>query len=184
MFTGIIEEKGRIKKIVRNQIFIESDLENKKGDSIAVQGICFTVADVGENEFSVQAMRQTKRITTMQDWKRGDYVNLERALKFDGRIGGHIVLGHIDEVGKCIRIKKNEYYFQAGSGNARYLIPKGSIALDGVSLTLSYVSGNIFAVSLIPYTLKETTLGRLRVGSFVNIEYDYLGKLLARRINP
>ncbi len=184
MFTGIIEEKGKISKIVRGKVLsihIQSNLENREGDSIAVQGTCLTVTTVGRKEFVVEVMRQTKKTTTLSDWRVGDSVNLERALKFDDRIGGHIVLGHVDERAKCIRKKANEYFFQINSMNRRYLIPKGSIAIDGVSLTVSTISKNIFSVSLIPYTLRTTTLGNLKPGSFVNIEYDYLAKVFTNK---
>jgi len=181
MFTGIIEEKGKIFQIIKGRIQkikIESHLEVKRGDSMAIQGICLTVADVDKNGFSVDAIGQTRGITTLSYWKTGDYVNLERALKFGDHIGGHILLGHIDEVGKLINIKNNEYYFQISSKNSKYLIPKGSIAIDGVSLTISSISKLIFSVSLIPYTLNNTTLDSLKIGSFVNIEYDYLVKIV------
>ena len=185
MFTGIIEEKGRISKIIpgkAHSIHIQSNLENRQGDSIAIQGICLTVTNVGEKEFVVEAMRQTERITTLSDWRVGDYVNLERALKIGDRIGGHILLGHVDELSTCIRIKTNEYFFRIAPKNRKYLIPKGSIAIDGVSLTVASISKHIFSVSLIPYTLKMTTLGNLKTGSFVNIEYDYLAKILTDRM--
>ncbi|MGQ9535285.1 MAG: riboflavin synthase [bacterium] len=181
MFTGIIEEKGKITKIVKGsgqKIYIQSSLENKIGDSIAVQGICLTVTSIFKGGFTVEAMEQTRGRTTLNKWKAGDYVNLERALKLTDRIGGHIVLGHIDEVGKLIRINNNEYYFQISSFHAKYLIPRGSIAIDGVSLTLGDISRDIFTVYLIPHTLQSTTLGNLKNGSFVNVEYDYLVKIL------
>ncbi len=183
MFTGIIEEKGKILKILKGRvqkIDIQSSLENKIGDSIAIQGICLTVTGVFKNGFTVEAMEQTKGKTTLNKWKSGDNVNLERALKLTDRIGGHIVLGHIDEVGRVIRIKANEYYFQISDINKKYLIPRGSIAIDGVSLTIGHISHNIFSVFLIPQTLQHTTLGNLKTGSFVNIEYDYLVKILSQ----
>lgn len=181
MFTGIIEEKGRISKILKGKvqkIHIQSELENKKGDSISIQGTCLTVTETDKKGFFVEAMVQTKGITTLSDWQVGDYVNLERALKIGGRIGGHILLGHVDEIGKLIRIKGNEYFFQVNTKNSKYLIPKGSIGIDGVSLTINTISRNIFSVCLIPFTLNNTTLGNLKIGSFVNIEYDYLVKIL------
>lgn len=184
MFTGIIEEKGRIAQIVPGKvrsIHIQSSLENRVGDSIAVQGTCLTVTAVGRKEFVVEVMQQTKKTTTLSDWQAGDWVNLERALKFADRIGGHILLGHVDERAQCIRMKANDYYFQINPMNSKYLIPKGSIAIDGVSLTLSSISKNIFSVSLIPYTLRTTTLSNLKTGSFVNIEYDYLAKIFTHK---
>ncbi len=182
MFTGIIEETGKIAKIASGQvqrINIQSKLENKIGDSICIQGICLTVMKVEKNGFWVESMRQTKEITTLDRWQIGDHVNLERAVRADGRLGGHILLGHVDGVGRLIRIKGNEYFFQTKNFHAQYLIPKGSIGIDGVSLTIGSISKNVFSVSLIPYTLKNTTLGRLRINSLVNIEYDYLAKIHA-----
>ncbi len=181
MFTGIIEEKGKIRRISKGKIetiFVESGLENKKGDSIAIQGICLTVTGVDKQGFSVEAVRQTRRITTLSDWQIGNHVNLERALRIGDRLGGHIMLGHVDEVGKLVRIRGNEYFFQRSVKNTKYIIPKGSVGIDGVSLTVSNVSKNVFSVNLVPFTLKNTTLGILKTGSFVNIELDYLLKYL------
>jgi len=181
MFTGIIEEKGKILKITKGRvqkIDIQATLENKIGDSISIQGICMTVTDIFKTGFSVEAMEQTKGKTTLHSWKAGDYVNLERALRLNDRIGGHIILGHIDEVGHLVRIRANEYYLQISDINKKYLICRGSIAIDGVSLTVGYISQNIFSVFLIPHTLQNTTLGNLKNSSFVNIEYDYLVKIL------
>lgn len=183
MFTGIIEDKGIIRALSSTggnttNIDIQSSLKVNPGDSIAVQGVCLTIASVRKKGFIVQAMVQTRDITTLSCWKTSDTVNLERALAMEGRIGGHIMLGHIDETGRLVRISGNVYYFQVDPKNTGYLISKGSIGIDGVSLTISSKSQNIFAVSLIPYTLKVTTLGKLRLRSPVNIEYDYLVKIL------
>lgn len=181
MFTGIIEEKGKIKKLVRsrvNTISIESGLKCNRGESISIQGICLTVTDTFKHGFAVQSMQQTQRITTLIDWRVGDHVNLERALRIGDRLGGNILLGHIDEVGKIIRIRDNEYCIQIRPRSMKYLVPKGSIGVDGVSLTIASVSKNIFSVYLIPHTLKGTTLGNVRNNSFVNLEFDYLAKLV------
>ena len=183
MFTGIIEEKARIDRIIKSRvrrIHITSGIDGQEGESIAIQGICLTIAQKNKNGFVVETMAQTETDTTLNLWQVGDYVNLERALHIGDRLGGHILLGHIDEVAKLIRIRANEYYFQIKRVNMRYLVPKGSIGIDGVSLTISKYNNNIFSVSLIPYTLKHTTLGNLKIGMKVNIEYDYLTKILAR----
>jgi len=184
MFTGIIEEKGRITSISGSRvrkINIESGLEVNKGDSIAIQGICLTVTNVTKNLFTVDAMRQTLGATTLENWHAGDYINLERALRMGDRLGGHIMLGHIDDIGKLTRIKFNEYSFQIDPQYTVYVVPRGPIGIDGASLTISSIAGNVISVSLIPYTLKSTTLGRLRVGARVNIEYDYLAKILQQK---
>lgn len=181
MFTGIIEEKARIISISRSKvqrINIRSALEVKKGDSVAVQGICLTVTHVTKTGFVVDAMRQTRGATTISEWRAGSHVNLERALRIGDRLGGHMILGHVDEVGTMARRQNNEYFFTITPKNTRYLVPKGSISVDGISLTISSIAKNTFSVSLIPHTLKHTTLGTLRAGSRVNVEYDYLAKLL------
>ena len=181
MFTGIVEETGTIEKITGGRVqtnAITSKLENQVGDSIAIQGICLTVTGQVKNRFTAEAMKQTERVTTLPDWRAGDAVNLERALRLDGRLGGHILLGHVDEVIRCMRIKGNEYFFQAHTSNKPYLVPKGSIAIDGVSLTIGTVSGNVFSVNLIPYTREHTTLGTVKLRSTVNVEYDYLAKIV------
>lgn len=183
MFTGIIEEKGRILAISKSKvqkITIKSSLKVQQGDSIAIQGICLTVTTLHKDGFAVDVMRQTRGVTTLTEWRAGEYVNLERALRLGDRLGGHIMLGHVDEVGKLVRTKSNAYFFEASERNAPYIVPKGSIGINGVSLTISSVTKNVFSVSLIPYTLKQTTLGNLHTGSRVNIEYDYLAKLLKK----
>ncbi|MEO0137312.1 MAG: riboflavin synthase [candidate division WOR-3 bacterium] len=181
MFTGIVEEKGRIVKIIKgriNKLEIQSSLAVNVGESVSIQGICLTVIEKTKNGFLVEAMTQTKSRTTLEFWKTGDYVNLERALSFNGRVGGHIVLGHVDEVGRIVRIENNEYYIQIAPENEKFLISRGSIAIDGVSLTIGSISRNIFSVFLIPYTLEHTTLGLRKKGDAVNLEYDYLVKIV------
>lgn len=184
MFTGIIEEKGKIVSITKSTVLkikIASGLQVKKGDSVAVQGICLTVTDVIKNGFTVDAMQQTLGVTTLGYWRAGDQVNLERALRIGDRLGGHIMLGHVDDVGKLVKIKSNEYSFEIDRKYTIYLVPKGSVGIDGASLTVSSINKTILSVSLIPYTKKLTTLGSLRIGRKVNIEYDYLAKFLGRK---
>ncbi len=184
MFTGIIEEKGKILSISKGRvqkITIRSGLEVRQGDSVAIQGVCLTVTGLAKNGFAVDVMRQTKGVTTLTELRVGDPVNLERALRVGDRLGGHIMLGHIDEIGKVIRVKANEYHLKIDPQNSSYLIPKGSIGINGASLTIASVKGNTFSVSLIPYTLKNTTLEELRAGTLVNIEYDYLAKIIQKQ---
>ncbi len=150
------------------------------GESVSIQGICLTVTRVSKTGFSVDAMKQTMTRTTVPGWRGGDHVNLERSLRADSRLGGHIMLGHIDDVGKVVRIKTNEYFFEIDPAFSRYLVPRGSIGIDGASLTISSVTKNMFSVSLIPYTLKHTTFTDLRVGKRVNVEYDYLARLVEK----
>jgi riboflavin synthase len=181
MFTGITESIGHVKRVVRrktNQLFIDTVLTVKTGDSVSIQGVCLTVIRIEKKGFWVETMPQTKATTTLDHIIINDPVNVERALAMGDRIGGHILLGHIDEIGKFIRKKTNEFYFQYNGANFQYLVSKGSIAINGVSLTLGNISKRAFSVNLIPYTLSTTTLGGLKIGDLVNIEYDYLAKLL------
>lgn len=181
MFTGIIEDKGKVTGITKSKVIkvnIESKLQTKTGDSIAVNGICLTVIANNDKGFTVEVMQQTSQITSALGWRINSFVNLERALTLGTRIGGHILLGHVDEIAKCVRKKGNEYFFKASEENRKYLIPKGSVGINGVSLTLKSVTGNIFSVSLIPFTVQNTTLDSIKIGSFVNIEYDYFAKIL------
>ena len=181
MFTGIIEDKGKVTGISKSKVIkidIESKLQTKPGDSIAINGICLTVIANSNKGFTVEVMQQTREITTALGWRINSFVNVERAVTLGSRLGGHILLGHVDEIAKCVRKKGNEYFFKASDLNKKYLILKGSIGINGVSLTLKSVTGNIFSVSLIPFTLKNTTLDSIKIGSFVNIEYDYFAKIL------
>ncbi len=183
MFTGIIEEQGIIRRIVPGRtrtVTIRSGLSCRDGDSISVNGVCLTVTAAGKKEFSVEAVIQTRDVTTLPSWKAGDKVNLERALAVGDRLGGHFVLGHVDEKGMLVRIAGNEYIFRIPARHRKYLVPKGSIAIDGISLTIGKASGGMFSVYVIPHTLKNTTLRTIHPGSFVNVEYDYLAKIRAR----
>ena len=187
MFTGIVEATGRIMSIAGSgtrKIKIESALPVDPGDSIAVQGICLTATGTAGRGFVVDATKQTTGATTLQFWRAGDTVNLERALRLGDRLGGHIMLGHVDDMGTLIRVKANEYFFEIGPAFAPLVLGKGSIGIDGASLTVASIAGNVLTVALVPYTLRATSLGRLRVGHRVNIEYDYLAKILLRRTDP
>ncbi len=181
MFTGIVEAIGRVRRLVRrktNQIFVETALACKPGDSIAVQGTCLTVIRIETKGIWVETMPQTRAATTLDRIKTGDPVNLERALAMNGRVGGHFVLGHVDEIGVLIKRKSNEFFIRYDdTDNCRLLVNKGSIAINGVSLTVGNIGREIFSVNLIPYTLSATTLGMLKPGDKVNIEYDYLAKI-------
>jgi len=181
MFTGIIEEKGKIASITKSKVLsiaIESKLENKTGDSIAINGVCLTITAINNKGFTVEVMQQTKEITTALGWRINAHVNLERAIALGTRLGGHILLGHVDETAKCVRTKGNEYSFRVSRENQKYLIPKGSIGINGVSLALKSISDSLFSVSLVPFTLAQTTFDTIKIGSFVNIEYDYFAKIL------
>ena len=186
MFTGIIEEVGRLKSLDggRIEIFCEKVLEDVKiGDSINTNGICLTVVDFGENFFAADVMPETFRKTSLTDKN----FNLERALKVGERFGGHIVSGHIDGVGKIlsIRAEGNALLIDVAAENflLKQIAPKGSVALDGISLTVVDADSENFSVSMIPHTRAVTNFKDKRVGSFVNIETDVLAKYVERLLN-
>lgn len=177
MFTGIIEEIGLIKSFDGQKLVVEcSKVLNgtQIGDSIAIDGCCQTVVSMDANSFSADVSAETVRIT--KGFKTGEKVNLERALTPQSRMGGHIVQGHIDGTAKYLGNSK----FEIPSEIAKYVVYKGSITIDGVSLTVSKVYQCIFEVALIPHTLENTTLKYLKSGDFVNIETDILGRYVEK----
>lgn len=188
MFTGIIEELGTIKDI-RTQgetmvLEIEADKvlsDAKEGDSIAVNGVCLTVTSLRDSRFTADVMPETFRKTTLHRLSRDSKVNLERAMAVTDRFGGHIVQGHVDGTGVITSIEplQNAVVFTVRPEDAdlfQYMLPQGSVTVDGISLTLIKADGETFAVSIIPHTLSETVLQYKKVGDSVNIECDILGK--------
>lgn len=185
MFTGIIETVGRLQKSRDSHISIESNLKNLSlGESVSVQGVCLTVTKVGVDLFEADLSEETLSRTTIGGFVDGREVNLERALRADGRLGGHIVQGHIDgtaEVSSVAEMGSSvEISFQLEPEWLKYVTQKGSIAVDGVSLTVARLLPEGFAVSLIPKTLEDTTLKTLKPGDSVNIEVDILAKYVER----
>jgi len=192
MFTGIVEDLGTVKNIKRKKddvvfTFQVCNIQLKDvvlGDSIAVNGTCLTVTSLGKKTFTVDASKETLAKTNLGKLKVGRTVNLERALKAGDKLGGHIVNGHIDGVGKVnSRAKQGESYeftFSVPKNLSKYIVEKGSVAIDGVSLTVNAVKGNNFIVNIIPFTQKATTFGSLRKGSSVNIECDIIGKYVEK----
>jgi riboflavin synthase len=187
MFTGIIEEIGQVSAIQRTGESFVLTLEAKKilqdvhlGDSIAVNGVCLTVTSFTGNRFTVDVMPETVKATSLKDLKRGSKVNLERAMAAGGRFGGHFVSGHIDGTGiiKSKKALENAVYYEISADEEllQYVILKGSIAVDGTSLTVFAVTKNSFTLSLIPHTLTETILGLKEPGDIVNLECDMIGK--------
>lgn len=184
MFTGIIEETGILKELTPGgvlRIAATRVLEGTRvGDSISVSGVCVTVVDVGESGFSVDVMPETLRRSTLGELRPGAQLNLERALGVSDRMGGHIVNGHIDGVGTVSgRLpESNAVLFQISAPQevTRYLVPKGSVSIDGISLTVVDVTRDGFSVSIIPHTLEETTLADALPGTGVNIEVDIIAK--------
>ena len=187
MFTGIIEELGKISKISSNEVIIECVKvlkDTKLGDSIAVDGVCLTVTRLFENRFSADISPETLKITALNKLKTGDLVNLERAMRADGRFGGHMVSGHIDGKGKCVNIQKVgeffEFYIELDIELAKYVIKKGSIAINGISLTIAGVNNNIIKVAVIPHTYENTNLKNLQKSDIVNIEVDMIAKYIEK----
>lgn len=196
MFTGIVEEIGKIRSIqpgsrsVRLEIEAETVLEGTRmGDSIATNGVCLTVAQLERGRFWADVMPETLRRSNLGELRSGDRVNLERALRWEDRLGGHLVSGHIDGVGRLVAIEPEDnavwLTVAAEEDLLRYVVEKGSIAMDGVSLTVAHVEAAGFKVSLIPHTRYVTALGHKRVGSIINLEVDviakYVEKLLGSR---
>ena len=192
MFTGIVEDIGKVSGIRRKQkesVFTfevgRIDMgEVELGESIAVNGTCLTVTSIGKRKFTVDASHETLAKTSLGGLKRGDRVNLERSLRAGGKLGGHIVNGHVDGVGKVKSIKKlgdsHIFRFSLPKALAKYIVEKGSVAVDGVSLTVNEVKGKEFTVNIIPYTLNETIFGGLKKGDSVNIECDIIGKYVEK----
>lgn len=187
MFTGIIEELGTVGAMDRRSDSIRLTIEAKKvlegtqlGDSIAVNGICLTVTSLGPSYFTADVMHETMRRTGLADVRNGSQVNLERALQVGSRLGGHIVSGHIDGVGRIISITTDGIAKVIRIGipdtMAPFIVEKGSIAIDGISLTVAAVTPDSFTVSIIPHTMANTTLLTKREGFIVNLETDMIGK--------
>lgn len=187
MFTGIIEEVGRLERLAGGEIAIRAKkvLEDVAlGDSIAVNGICLTVTRFDAAHFTADVMPETIRRTSLAELRRGSRVNLERALTLKSRLGGHIVSGHIDGAGMIAAMKEEGNAIlltvRASDSVLRYVVEKGSVALDGISLTVASVGAADFTVSLIPHTREITNLREKSVGSRLNIETDILGKYVEK----
>lgn len=191
MFTGIIEEIGKIKSIRRGNDSVVLEIEAshiledvKIGDSIATNGVCLTATSFKGGAFFADAMPETMHRTTLGSLRPGDRVNLERALCLNGRLGGHLVAGHVDGVGEIVRKDKNEnaiwITISAPPAILKYIIEKGSVAIDGVSLTVAYVDESAFKVSIIPHTQGETTLVDKYPGDKVNLENDMIAKYVEK----
>jgi len=191
MLTGSVEEVGKIDNIIQRgkaRIFTVRSKklikEIKIGDSIAINGVCLTVFERQTDRFKVEAVEETIKKTNLGDLKTGDLVNLELSLKLEERLGGHIVLGHVDTTGtiKSIKKLKNSWIFEIEFPEkfGRYIISEGSIAVDGISLTVAELDANRFKVSIIPFTWENTNLKFRKVGDRVNLEFDFFGKYVER----
>ena len=190
MFTGIIETLGVVKNIVKEQenvhLTIQSDITNelKVDQSIAHNGVCLTVVAIDNDEYTVTAIKETLDKTNIGRLKNTHITNLERAMKMGDRLDGHIVQGHVDETGICKNIKDESgstmYTFQYNSDKNNITIEKGSITVNGVSLTVVNSKNDEFSVAIIPYTKEHTTFKTLEIGEIVNLEFDVIGKYVAR----
>jgi riboflavin synthase len=196
MFTGIIEELGHVRSITPNEggarIAIEAKLvveDAQVGDSIAVNGCCLTVVECGPDGWSADAVIETLRRTNLGDLRDGDPVNLERPVRLQDRLGGHLVQGHVDATGTVRSRTRNAdgsttISFAAGPDLLRYVVHKGSITVDGISLTVAALDAGTFDVAVIPHTLAVTTLGTVPVGARVNLEVDVIAKYVERLMTP
>jgi riboflavin synthase len=193
MFTGIIEEQGIIVSLIRGpqaarlSVAVSAHFSGTKiGESIAVNGVCLTVANIRRNFLDFDVTPETLKRSTLLELKVGDKVNLERAALISGRVGGHLVNGHIDGVGeirKKIRLEKGfEFHFSIPSELLRYLVPKGSIAIDGISLTVADLHDALLVLYVIPHAAGTTTLGAKGVGDRVNVEVDIMSKYVERHL--
>lgn len=191
MFTGIVEETGRIVAFTRKadawslQITAKRALQGAElGDSIAVNGCCLTIVKFDEQHLWFDVLEETRRLTNFGKLAEGAAVNLERSLRFDGKIGGHFVSGHIDGLGiiEILERRGADYFLQLRTplGSGRYCIHKGSIAIDGISLTIAETAGDTVTVWLIPHTMTMTNLHAKQVGDGVNLEFDLLGKYVEK----
>lgn len=190
MFTGIIEKIGRVCDLRKDQdnleIVIESAISNelKIDQSVAHNGVCLTVVRLGEGTHTVTAISETLNKTNLAKLRIGDLLNLERCMQVNGRLDGHIVQGHVDQTGICIELsEKNgswEYTFSYDPSLGNITVEKGSICVNGISLTVVNSKENSFSVAIIPYTYEHTNMQNLKIGDMVNLEFDIIGKYIAR----
>ena len=194
MFTGLIEEVGAVRRLQRQGNFQRLEISarvvldgSRVGDSININGACQTAVELGTDYFAVESVEETLQRTTLGALRPGDPVNLERSVRLQDRLGGHLVLGHVDGVGRISRLEERQREWllsvEPPAELLRYLAFKGSIAIDGISLTVNSIDAKAFSVSIIPHTLGVTTLGALKQGSVVNIEVDLIGKYVEKLLS-
>lgn len=190
MFTGIIESLGTIKLLEKEKdnlhITVASSITNelKIDQSVAHNGVCLTVVKINNDDYTVTAIRETLNKTNLGDWKTGDLINLERAMKLGDRLDGHIVQGHVDQIGICKSIENANgswyYTFEYDENLSNITIEKGSVTINGVSLTVVNAKKNEFSVAIIPYTYEHTNFKNFVIGTKINLEFDVIGKYVAR----
>ncbi|WP_028486362.1 riboflavin synthase [Thiomicrorhabdus chilensis] len=195
MFTGIIQAEGTIEKIEPRQGDWRMTIHTGKldmqdvaiGDSIAANGICLTAIELGDHSYVADVSGETLTVTTANDWKVGSAVNLEKALRLQDRLGGHLVSGHVDGVGMVKSISQDarswRYEIEAPIELCKYIAGKGSICINGISLTVNQVEGCVFGVNIVPHTRQETTIKHLQQGDRVNLEVDLLARYLERMLS-
>jgi len=195
MFTGIVEEIGLVENVKKGPASASVTINapavtagTKTGDSIAVNGICLTVTSLAGSTFTADIMHESLNRSSLSDLRRGSRVNLERAMAADGRFGGHIVSGHVDGTGIISAIREDDnavwYTVRTSPAIMRYIVEKGSVTIDGVSLTVAAVTEDSFSVSIIPHTRQVTIMGDLRAGDKVNLENDIIGKYVEKFLKP
>ncbi len=184
MFTGIIEKVGKVKSLSSNKLEVQvsKGFDVKLGDSVCVSGVCLTVSNINDEVISFDISHESIAVTSLKELKSNDVVNLERAMPANGRFGGHFVTGHVDSLGK-IRKAGVDMLVEFNKEYSKFIVDKGSVCINGVSLTVNEVKGDIFRLTLIPYTLKETDLLGLKIGDTVNIEFDVLAKYVANMLS-
>jgi riboflavin synthase len=190
MFTGIIETLGVLKNLKREEenlhITVKSDFteELKIDQSVSHNGVCLTVVELDGDQYTVTAIQETLKKTNLQFLELGDKINLERGMKVGDRLDGHIVQGHVDQIAKCISVESEEgswkYRFEYDSSSNNITIEKGSITVNGVSLTVVDSERDSFSVAIIPFTYEQTTFQNLKPGDIVNLEFDVIGKYVSR----
>ena len=191
MFTGIIENLSEIKEINKEgdnlSISLISKITNelKIDQSLSHNGVCLTVVDINDNIYKVTAIKETILKSSIKDWKIGDIINIERAMKLGDRLDGHMVQGHVDQTAICTKISEENgswYFYFEYQRSSNLTIEKGSISINGVSLTIVESMGNGFSVAIIPYTYENTNFKNIQVGDLVNIEFDMIGKYIHKII--
>jgi riboflavin synthase len=193
MFTGIIEEQGIVKDIAKEKgnliltIKVSFASKLKKNESLSHNGACLSVIPFTKKQYRVMAVEETLNRTNLKYLKKGDKINLERSMAANGRIDGHFVLGHVDATVKCKSVKKlagsHVFTFSINKSDRKYLVQKGSIAINGVSLTIANVTADSFSVAIIPYTFKHTNFQNLKAGHEANVEFDVLGKYVIENLS-
>jgi len=194
MFTGLIEEIGLITGFNKQNngaiitVSCKKILDGlKNGDSVAIDGACQTVTKISGSCFEVETSSETLNLTILNNYKKGQYVNLERAMAANGRFGGHIVSGHIEGVGEFLRREKQglawDYYFKAPEHIMKYIVYKGSVCINGISLTVALINENVFSVAVIPTTVEETNLKYLKSGNSIDLEPDILAKYVEKFVS-